>query len=294
VGKSSGLGKGLSALIPQDVFAEEEQSASSVVVLPIAVIEPNPEQPRKQFDETALNELAESIRKHGVIQPIIVEKSGSTYKIVAGERRWRASKIAGLSEIPALVREYGREKRLEIALIENIQRENLNPVDEAEAYRQIIEITNITQDELAERVGKSRPAVANSLRLLNLPEFAKEALRNGMITAGHARAVLSVVENSKREEILHKIIQEGLSVREAEQLAGSLNGGKIAKHSEGSNKNSDRTDADLERIRQQLIEKLGTRVVIKGSQKKGVISLEYYSLDDLNRLYSLLCGDDTI
>ena len=294
MGKSSGLGKGLSALIPQDVFAEEEQSASSVVVLPIAVIEPNPEQPRKQFDETALNELAESIRKHGVIQPIIVEKSGSTYKIVAGERRWRASKIAGLSEIPALVREYGREKRLEIALIENIQRENLNPVDEAEAYRQIIEITNITQDELAERVGKSRPAVANSLRLLNLPEFAKEALRNGMITAGHARAVLSVVENSKREEILHKIIQEGLSVREAEQLAGSLNGGKIAKHSEGSNKNSDRTDADLERIRQQLIEKLGTRVVIKGSQKKGVISLEYYSLDDLNRLYSLLCGDDTI
>lgn len=294
MGKSSGLGRGLSALIPQDVLAEEEQAASSVVTLPLAIIEPNPEQPRKQFDEISLNELAESIRKHGVIQPIIVEKTGSTYKIVAGERRWRASKIAGLTEIPALVREYGREKRLEIALIENIQREDLNPVDEAEAYRQIIELTNITQDELAERVGKSRPAVANSLRLLNLPEFAKEALRNGAISAGHARAVLSVVEHSKREELLHKIIEEGLSVREAEQLAGSLNGGKIVVRSSHKDKPAAHDDADLERIRQLLIEKLGTRVIIKGSQKKGVISLEYYSLDDLNRLYTLLCGEDSI
>lgn len=290
MGKSGGLGKGLHALIPQDVL-DDEDSASSVVTLPLESVEPNPEQPRKQFDEQALQELADSIRKHGVIQPIIVERINEKYRIVAGERRWRASKLAGLREIPALVREYGREKRLEIALIENIQREDLNPIDEAEAYRQIIEITNITQDELAERVGKSRPAVANALRLLNLPEFAKESLRNGSITAGHARAVLSVLENAKREELLKKIINEGLSVREAEQLASSMNTARTVKSGSAAQKKIAQEDADLEHIRQVLIEKLGTRVTIKGSQKKGVISFEYYSLEDLNRLYALLCGE---
>ena len=261
-----GLGRGLGALIPQNVLDDENHEAS-VTTIALDMIVPNPEQPRKQFDDVSLGELAESIQKHGVIQPIIVEKVDGKYRIVAGERRWRAARVAGLSEMPALVREYGREKRLEIALVENIQREELNPVDEAEAYRQIIEITNITQDELADRVGKSRSAVANALRLLNLPEFAKEALREGLITAGHARTVLSVMEKPKREELLKKIIEEGLSVREAESLAAGFNtarhpGAAGAGTSQVSTKGQ--PDANLEHIRQELIETLGTKVIIKG------------------------------
>ncbi|HQO66786.1 MAG TPA: ParB/RepB/Spo0J family partition protein, partial [Spirochaetales bacterium] len=198
-----GLGKGLEALIPESAPESPKSDAGrtdgGVASVPLSRVSPSADQPRKRFDDQSIAELADSIRRHGVIQPLILEADGSGgYRIVAGERRWRAATLAGLAEVPAIVKEYGLEKRLEIALVENVQREDLNPIDEAEAYRQLMEATGLTQDQVAERVGKSRPAVANALRLLGLPADAMEALRSGAISAGHARAILSAVDPAHR------------------------------------------------------------------------------------------------
>ncbi len=286
-----GLGKGLEALLP-DTPSEELAAATGLVSVPVARIVPNADQPRKRFDDASIAELAESIKRHGIIQPLVVEQDGTGgYRIIAGERRWRAATLAGLSEVPTIVKEFGREKRLEVALVENVQREDLNPIDEAEAYRQLMEATGLTQDQVAERVGKSRPAVANALRLLGLPIDAMEALRSGAISAGHARAILSAVNPADRQIILHRVIDEGLSVREAESLAASCNKGGRAAPKPARHQQSPRLDPDVATIEQSLIGRLGTKVAIKGDASHGTITIEYYSMDDLDRVYGIIAGD---
>ena len=207
-----GLGKGLESLIPES--APEADAGNGIVMVPVARLAPNRDQPRKQFDDTSIDELATSTKRHGIIQPLVAESDGTGgYSIIAGERRWRAAQVAGLAEVPVIVREYGREKRMEVALVENVQRENLNPVDEAEAYRQLMEATGLTQEQVAERVGKSRPAVANSLRLLALPGEMMDALRSGTLSAGHARALLSVVTPAERHSLVLLWRNQGPSLR---------------------------------------------------------------------------------
>jgi len=290
-----GLGKGLEALIPTMMQGEPEapSAGGGILSIPVGNIVPNADQPRKSFDDQSIAELAESIKRHGIIQPLVLESDGSgAYRIVAGERRWRAASVAGLAEVPAIVKEYGREKRLEIALVENIQRENLNAIDEAEAYRQLMEATGLTQDQVAERVGKSRPAVANALRLLGLPSDAMEALRSGVISAGHARALLSAVNPSDRQAILRRAVEDGISVREAEALAISYNnGGRASGHKPASAVIPKTLDPDLAAIEQGLIGRLGTKVAIKGDSKRGSITIDYFSMDDLDRVYGIIAGD---
>lgn len=302
----SGLGRGLGALIPEsaldaaqavdgdrDAGGSPLRSGEGVRSVPLGRVSPNPEQPRKRFDDASLAELAASIMRHGVIQPLIVEPDGKDgYRIVAGERRWRAAGLASLREIPVIVRELGHEKRMEVALVENVQREDLNPADEAEAYRQLMEATGLTQEEVAERVGKSRPAIANSLRLLNLPPDAMEALRSGLISAGHARAVLAVLNPAHRASLLKRIVDDGISVREAEALAQDLNGGKRREEAPKKEKPAPKPlDPDLAALEQNLIGRLGTKVTIKGDAGRGSILVEYFSLDDLDRIYALMTGE---
>jgi len=290
-----GLGRGLEALLPENPSeSADARDHGGILEIPVARITPSSDQPRKRFDDQSIAELAESIKRHGVIQPLVVEEDGTGgYRIVAGERRWRAATVAGLSEVPAIVKEYGREKRLEIALVENVQREDLNPIDEAEAYRQLMEATGLTQDQVAERVGKSRPAVANALRLLGLPADAMESLRSGVISAGHARAILSAVNPADRQVILRRAVDDGISVREAEALASSYNrGGRGSEPKQAKRTAPDvrHFDPDLAAIEQGLIGHLGTKVAIKGSANRGSITIEYFSMDDLDRVFGLIAG----
>jgi len=290
-----GLGRGLEALLPENPSeSADARNHGGILEIPVARITPSSDQPRKRFDDQSIAELAESIKRHGVIQPLVVEEDGTGgYRIVAGERRWRAATVAGLSEVPAIVKEYGREKRLEIALVENVQREDLNPIDEAEAYRQLMEATGLTQDQVAERVGKSRPAVANALRLLGLPADAMESLRSGVISAGHARAILSAVNPADRQVILRRAVDDGISVREAEALASSYNrGGRGSEPKQAKRTAPDvrHFDPDLAAIEQGLIGHLGTKVAIKGSANRGSITIEYFSMDDLDRVFGLIAG----
>ncbi len=216
-----GLGKGMLALMDENTVEEIEKS--QIVKLPIDKIMPNRYQPRKHFDENALEELANSIKENGIIQPIIVSELGNgNYEIVAGERRWKAAKIAGLTEIPAIIRDCNEDERLEIALIENIQREDLNPIEEALAYKEILERLSITQDELSKKIGKNRVSITNTLRLLKLPEYVREKIISGELSEGHARVVLSLEEIDKMIAFTDYIIQNDLSVREAEKLAGNF------------------------------------------------------------------------
>lgn len=288
-----GLGKGLEALIPERAEADEgAQGSPGILSVPTARLRPSADQPRKRFDDESIAELAESLKRHGVIQPLVVEADGAgSYRIIAGERRWRAAGVAGLAELPVIVKEYGREKRLEVALVENVQREDLNPVDEAEAYRQLMEATGLTQDQVAERVGKSRPAVANALRLLSLPSEATEALRSGSISAGHARAILSAVNPADRQLILRRAVDEGISVREAEALAASFNKGGRATPAKAQRRPEPKAlEPELAAIEQELIGRLGTKVSIKGDGVRGSITIEYFSMDDLDRVCGLLGG----
>lgn len=296
-----GLGRGLNALMPENYGenAAPDGSESGVKLVPPGKLSPSPDQPRKSFDDASIAELAASIRRHGVIQPLIVEPvSDGMYRIVAGERRWRAATVAGLKDVPVLVRELGRERRLEVALVENVQREDLNPVDEAEAYRQLMEVTNLTQEEVAERVGKSRSTVANALRLLNLPPAAMEALRSGQLSAGHARALLSVLAPSDRTVLMNRILNEGISVREAEAAASAFNKGQ--RGSESSAKQPSRPiaqtsslDPNLAVLEQNLIGHLGTKVSIKGDANRGTIHIDFFSMDDLDRVYNLITGESS-
>ena len=284
------LGKGLDALI--QVPSQDTDKTDVVLSLLLSDVRPNQDQPRKHIDDKALEELAGSIREKGVIQPIIVEKKGDTYLIVAGERRFRAAQQAGLQEIPAIVRSFSQNDRLIVSLIENIQRENLNAIEEAQAFETILRQTGMNQDDLARQVGKSRPAIANSLRLLKLPETMKLAVRDGDMSSGHARAILSVVNPSAQQTLFSQIMDQGISVREAEAKADQLNGGaRGATRGAGTPQRGGggrQTAPEIQEVEQQFIESLGTKVQLKGTLVRGKIEISYFSKDDLDRIYDLL------
>ena len=285
--KQFGLGKGLGALIP-DSDNDQPASGEGVRTLPLAQLRANPEQPRRSFPEESLAELASSLRTHGLIQPILVEEAGDgSYVIVAGERRFRAAGMAGLSEVPVIVRSFTPEKRLETALIENIQREDLNAVEEAEAYRALMAMGGRSQEEVADVVGKSRSAVANSLRLLRLPESILGALRSGSLSAGHAKALLQVVDPARRDLLFARIVSEGISVRETEAAAQDLNNPSGQAHRAGPRAQKPK-EPEIREVEERLIEALGTKVSVKGDVKKGTIAIEYYSLEDLERILDVL------
>lgn len=274
-----GLGKGLDAL-----FAEEEDK-QGITEVKITDVMPNKNQPRKTFDEEKLLALAESIKEHGLIQPIIVTQNGDTYTIVAGERRWRAAKKAGVKKIPVLVRDYDDLAVREIALIENLQREDLNPIEEALGYRSLIDEYNLTQEEISTKIGKSRSAIANSMRLLALDEDIQKKLIAGEITEGHARCALAVPAGVVREFFINRVIQDGLNVRQAEILAKDL-----AKTPSPKSKKQENTayKIELDRISKNLEQYLGTKVKLSGTSKKGKIEIEYYGNEDLERLLELI------
>lgn len=283
--KKSGLGKGLNAILSDkyDSQALEFADNTHILELKIVDIEPNKDQPRKEFDKEKLEELTESIAKHGVIQPIIVTKKGSTYQIVAGERRWRASKQAGLKKIPAIVRDYDKIKVMEVALIENLQRENLNPVEEAFGYKNLMDNFSMTQDKISERVGKSRSAVANSLRLLNLPEKVLKMLEKGTITTGHAKVILSVTNKEEQEQLAVLVEEKQLTVRETENLI--KNKGKPKKPVSKMNAEVKMAIKNLENI---FSKHFGTKVKIKDTNGKGKIEISYYSHDEFERIMEIL------
>lgn len=282
-----GLGKGLGALFDTEdskIFDANQEEVDKVINIKISLIEPNKEQPRKVFDEEKLNILANSIKSCGVISPIIVEKSeGDYYKIIAGERRWRASRIAGLKEIPAIVRSYEKQQSMEIALIENLQREDLNPIEEALGYQSLMDEFSLTQETVAQKVGKSRSAVANSIRLLSLNKDIQKLLSDGVISSGHARAVLSVDEKYQ-EEFVNQIIIGGLNVRQSEKLSQKFQN----KKQEKPKKNDSEIDFQFKEIQSRLSTILGTKVKITDSEKKGKIEIEYYGKEDFERVLNLL------
>ncbi len=294
-GKKRGLGRGLSALIGTDPVEnilettekdepQKETRDQAVVELDIRQIEPDAAQPRKSFGDEAMEELAASIRQYGVIQPLIVQKIGDDrYQIIAGERRWRAAKKAGLEMIPAIVKDYAPEEVLAISLIENIQRENLNPVEEAKAYRRLIDEYSLKQDEVAQRVGKSRTTITNSLRLLGLDDEVLSYLVSGELTTGHAKALLSLKNKEQQRKLAARAVKEGLSVRKLEQLTQEKP--KQIAIEEPVNPAEEAVYKDLT---QKLRESLGTKVSIVRSEKKNKIEIEYYSEEELERLVEIL------
>jgi len=273
-----GLGKGLGALIST---ANEETQSSGVIELKINEIEPNVGQPRKKFDDEKLMQLSESIKEHGIVQPIIVRKEENTYKIVAGERRWRAARLAGLTTVPVIVKELTNRQVMEMALIENIQREDLNPIEEAEAYERLLNEYNMTQEELSKSIGKNRSTIANIIRLLALGDKVKEYLINGEITSGHARALLALDDKELQERVCMEIIEKSLSVRETENLVKRIQKGEEKERKvKNEDENIQKIEYDLEKI-------LGTKVKLFNKNKKGKIMIEYYSNDELERILEL-------
>lgn len=300
--KIHGLGKGMGSLLgnfdfditpdvvssPKEkitVQVSEEDIKDRVLYVSVDKITPNVNQPRKSFDDDSLAELSASIKNQGVLQPLLVEKiTDDSYVIVAGERRFRAAKIAGLSEVPVIVKSFNEVQRIEVALIENIQRENLNAIDEAAAYQYLIQKSGLTQEEVAEKVGKKRSTVTNSLRLLQLPDQMKDDIVSGVLTAGHARAILSLVNPNDRMLLRDKIIEKELSVREAEEEAQALNEGKKVK----VKRTPKARDPYIQGVEDKLLEAFGTKVEVKGNLKKGKLVIPYASQSDLERLYRLL------
>jgi ParB family chromosome partitioning protein len=281
------LGRGIDALLSGE---PEAGGISSVTSIPVASLKISGEQPRRNFSEQTLQELARSIESKGVLQPILAEAAGpDEYVIVAGERRYRAAKIAGLKEIPVLIRSFSDLEKTEIALVENLQREDLTPVEEAQGYQTLIDVGKLTQEEVAKRVGKNRSTVANSLRLLKLPGSILEALDQLRISAGHARALLSLEEPVDQEALFQQILDRELSVREAERRAAKVNERKT----KGRSSTQPVTKSpELRSIEQRLIERLGTKVNIRGSETKGKVEISYFSLDDLDRIYSIIVGGE--
>ena len=275
--KKTGLGRGLDALLP-----ETNPLENTVSMIAITELDRNPDQPRREFDEAALQALAESIKAAGVLQPLLVVEQNGRYRIVAGERRFRAARIAGLDEVPCIVRDFTPQEQMEAALIENLQREDLNPIEEAAAMKQFMEECHYTQEQAAKRLGKSRPAVANSLRLLTLPQAIQQDVIAGRISAGHAR-VLAGIEDEKRQIALGQlVILEGLSVRALEKLAAQPE--PVAKP-----KPTPRPlPLELQDMQNRMQETLGLRTVLKGNRKHGKIILQYYSEEELERLYQCL------
>jgi ParB family chromosome partitioning protein len=295
-----GLGKGMAALIPQAIEEPEEPAkvtskaagAGDGAVerfIPLGKLKANPDQPRKSFDDGELGELADSIKEHGIIQPIIAEDTGDgSFTIIAGERRYRAAKIAGLTEVPVILRNYSDEKRMIISIIENVQREDLNPIEEAAAYKRLMDLTGLSQDEAAAKVGKNRSTVANALRLLRLPVEMQESVKIGDISPGHARAVLSVTSVKNQNLLFREILKRNLSVREAESRAALLNG--QAKKQAAAKPGAKKRPPEVEAMEEKFIHHLGTKVTISGDLNKGAISIDYYSMEDLDRLYEILGG----
>ncbi|MGN0830201.1 MAG: ParB/RepB/Spo0J family partition protein [Candidatus Ornithospirochaeta sp.] len=297
--KKRGLGKGISSLMSgfdfdtqtDDIITktikDERKDKMTVVQLDIGHVRPNPNQPRKFFDEEALEGLAESIKSQGIIQPLTVEEiAPGEFSIIAGERRYRAAKIAGLDKVPAIVVSLSEVQRIQMSLIENIQRENLNAIEEASAYQYLIDHSGYTQEMVAQKVGKSRSAIANSLRLLSLSDKMKDDIVSGAMSAGHARAILSLINPADRELLRDKIVHEGLSVRDAEILAESYNKG----HKLIQRKKSIEKDTEVVNIEEKFVSAVGARVEIKGSLDKGKLQIKFKSQKDLERLYALLSG----
>lgn len=302
--RKSGLGKGLDSLIPQISTVKEDkredfstnvnknvdnsvenQGTNAPLLVKISSIEPNREQPRKKFDEAALEELAESIRQHGILQPLLVQKKDRHYEIIAGERRWRAAKLAGLREVPVIIQEYSDQEAMEIALIENIQREDLNAVEEAQAYQTLMREFLLTQEEVAEKVGKSRAAVANRLRLLRLPQRIQNWLAEGALTEGHARALLSLEEEERQLEAAKKILDQKLTVRETEKLVRDMQKPPAPKRDDSWKA---RDQVIYEKLEEELRQLTGTKVAIQRKEEgKGRIQLDYYSVEELERLMEL-------
>ena len=286
--RKSGLGKGLGALFAEPageiVSGIDKIGANtdkSITVIPIADIEPNKNQPRKDFDQDKLATLSASIEEHGVVSPIIVVPTqNGTYKIVAGERRWRASKLAGLHEIPCVIKDFDEQEVMEIALVENLQRDDLNPIEEADGYRQLMNTFSLTQEEIAKRVGKSRSAIANALRLNNLCDIVKEMVQKDKLSQGHARALLTLDEKTQAE-LAEKIIENDLNVRQTEALAQNVASGKKPITKKVTNPLTQKFYKELEG---DLSSRFGTKVKISEGAKKGKIEIEYYSKDDLERI----------
>ncbi len=265
-------------------YVREETGKEYMVKL--ALVEPNNEQPRKSFDSVQISELADSIKKYGVLQPLLVQKKGTHYEIIAGERRWRAAREAGLKEVPVVIREYSKQQAMEISLIENIQRTDLNPVEEAQAYRQLMQEFNLTQEEIAERVSKNRSTITNSLRLLKLDKRVLEFLMQNAITGGHARALLGLEDQEQQYQAALKIIHDKLSVRDAEKLVKIFNKPKKAKKEKEEEKDISFVFRDLE---ERLKQAVGTKVTInRRDRNKGKVEIEYYSQAELERIVDLL------
>ena len=279
--KKRGLGKGLDSLIPQGkIKVGSDKPGGNVLSININQVEPDREQPRKTFNEDELNELADSIKAHGIFQPLLVQKKDDYYEIVAGERRWRAAKIAGLKEVPCIVREFSEQEKVTIQLIENIQREDLNPIDEALAYKRLIDEFNMKQDEVAENVGKNRTTITNSMRLLNLADEVQEMLVDEKLTPGHARALLSVSDKNEQIRLANQVFDEKMSVRDTEKLVKSLGKPK---------KKKPMTPEQLQLIYRQLEDRLIKSIEAKATIKpadsrKGKIEIEYYSQDELEAI----------
>ncbi len=276
-----GLGRGLGALLGDDVVAEEKK-ADEVLRLPIRLIDPNRNQPRRTFDEAALKELAQSIEAVGVLQPIIVCQEGERYSIVAGERRYRASRMAGFEEIPAIVRDWNEQARLEAALIENLQRDDLNPIEEAMGVRRLMDEAGMTQEKAAERLGKSRSALANLLRLLHLPESVRGLIQAGKLTAGHARALVALEDRSKQEKLAQLCVAQGWSVRQFEKIC------QAAMKAEPEPAPKAARDPQLRELESLMRNALGLRAKLEGDLNAGKITLTYYSQDDLQRVWDAL------
>ena len=307
--KRTGLGKGLGALFGDEVMesAAEEQEAKhqakskkaqepekkeedsdigKELMVKVTSIEPNREQPRKDFNEEAMGELAESMKVYGVLQPLLVQKKGDYYEIIAGERRWRAAKLAGLKEVPVVIREYTKQQTMEIALIENVQREDLNAIEEAKAYQRLIQEFELKQEEIAARVGKSRVTITNSMRLLKLDERVQEMLIQNQITGGHARALLTVEDGELQYKLAGKIIAENLSVREIEKIVKSLSKKKNPKEKNVEDESLALIFRDLE---ERMKSAMGTKVSINRKDKnKGRVEIEYYSESELERIVELI------
>ena len=285
-------GKGLNAVIDGGRPGKTEKAKSAVaataggeVMLKINEVEPNKNQPRKEFDQEKLQELADSIAQHGIVQPIVVTKQTDYYEIIAGERRWRAAKLAGLKEVPVVVKEYSPQEVMEVALIENIQREDLNPVEEAKAYQHLIEEYKLKQEDVAKKVSKNRSTITNALRLLKLPEPILELLISGDLSGGHARALLAIDDPKKQEKIAEKIVRDKLSVREVEKLAKEKNEGK----SKSKDKKKLGQEAIYEDLEEKLTRSMGTKVRInRKNATQGKIEIEYYSTDELDTITSKL------
>jgi len=292
VAKSKGLGKGLGSLLGDvadinrmgNVAPITEEDLKAEKNIKIRLVEPNRDQPRKEFDEEALAELTESIKVHGIIQPLIVVQKGDHYEIVAGERRWRAAKLAGLKEVPVIIKDYTEREIAEISLIENIQRADLNPIEEAEAYQKLINDYNLTQEALSERVSKNRTVITNAMRLLRLPEEVRQLLSEGKISTGHAKVILGLDSPEKQIKLAEEVVSKNMSVRETEEIV----------HSEGTKKKEKKpikkemkNDAAYEKVENDLKTILGTKVTLSRNEKnKGKIVIDFYSLEDIERILS--------